>query len=181
MKKIKKYLFFYFKLVLIHLISALIYGIIFSNTAGMAANQKEFSTARAIIGVFAIVIFAIFNIYLIVENARNGEKRRLFLTETKGKKLGLIDFCKINLRETLIFTAIYTIGQLPYCFFYSAWGYSHDETMPIEYPFVMDAGIYELVGSEYLGVILTGILFFAIQMIGKALVLSMWDKERIER
>lgn len=181
MKKIKKYLFFYFKLVIVHLLSALVYGIIFSNMAGMAANQKEDDTARAIIGIFAVVIFVIFNAYLIVESARNGEKRRLFLTETKGMSLGLSDFCRMHLRETLIFTVIYTVGQLPYCFFYSAWGYSHDETMPIEYPFVMDAGIYELLGSGFLGMILSGVLFYAIQLIGKTCVLLTWDKERIER
>ncbi|MBQ4140312.1 MAG: hypothetical protein IJD70_03145 [Clostridia bacterium] len=181
MNKIKNYFFFYFELVLVHLISALVYGILLSNMAGTAANQKDFSTARGIIGVFAIVIFVIFNAYLVVEFARNGEKRRVFLTETKGKNLGLVDFCKVNLRETLIFAAIYTLGQLPYCLLYSKWGYSHDETMPIEYPFVMDAGIYELIGSEYLGMILTGVLFFAIQLIGKTYVLLTWDKERIER
>ena len=181
MKKIKKYLFFYFKLVLIHLISALVYGIVLSNMAGTAANQKEFSTARGIIGAYAIVIFIIFNVYLIVEIARNGEKRRLFLAETKGKDHGIFGFGRYNFRETLIFATIYMIGQLPYCLFYSKWGYSHDETMPIEYPFVMDAGIYELLGSELFGMILTGMLFFVIQLIGKTYVLYIWDKERIER
>lgn len=178
----KKYIMFLVKLLVAYGFSMAVYAILFSSAAAQAADNAELSVANAFLGLFGAASFLIFNLVLLVQFARDGILRREFQSAAKGETFAALDYARYALREVLICTAIYAIFQLPYCIFYSAFGYDHVHAIIVDKFFVMAAGFYTLCGGNgYLGLVISALLFFLIQLGARALILRHWNVNRLQR
>lgn len=177
----KKYIWFYFKNIIAHLIVALFYGIFLSGIAEEFAAWGNQDASNLVIIIVGITSTIIFNVYLLVNFCRDTKNRHQFLQATKGALNNTKTYVKLFYFEALIQSIIIGTCQIPYCIFFSKWGYRHIETKPIEYPFVMDAGVYTMFNSSIAGVVFSMITLFAFQLIGKIIIAKKWDGERISR
>lgn len=176
----KNHLTFLLKLLITRVIALMIYGIMFSSSAAQAADNGDPAVADLLLSVFGAMAFAIFNLVLILQYARNGSLRREFWAATRDRTLAHTDLMRYSLREILICTAIFAAVQLPYCIFYTAFGYNHIYAIFIDQLFIMDVGFYTLCGgSGFLGLIVSAALFAAVQLTARMLVLHRWDAERL--
>lgn len=178
----KKSITFLIKLLVAHGFALIVYGVVFSSAAAQAADNGELSVANALLGFFGVLAFVLFNLVLIIQFLHNGGLRRDFWGETKGMTLSIAELARYSLREVLICTAIYAAVQLPYCIFYTAFGYDHVYAIFIDQLFIMDVGFYTLCGGiGFLGLFVSTLFFGAIQLAARTMILRHWDETRLQR
>lgn len=173
---------FLVKLLIAYGFAMAVYAILFSSAAAQAADNGELSVANVFLGVFGATAFLIFNLVLVVQFTRDGTLRREFQSETRGRTLTIADYVRYLLRELLICTVIYTAFQLPYCIFYTVFGYDHVNAIFVDKFFVMAAGFYTLCGGiAFLGLFISVLLFGGIQLTARTMILRHWDETRLQR
>ena len=177
----KKYILFILKLILAYGLAMALYGILFSSAAAQAADNDEAWVAAQLLGLFGALAYAIFNMVFVVQFAKDSVLRRAFRQATQGRALTTVDYLRYTLREVLIFTAIYAAVQLPYCIFYTAFGYDHVHAIIVDQFFVMAAGVYTLCGGNgYLGLMMSTLFFASIQLMARTVILRRWDVDRLQ-
>ena len=178
----RKYIMFFVKLLIAYGLSMVLYAIVFSTAAAQAADNDAAAIAEGLLGMFGLPAFLVFNAVLIVQFIKDSTLRREFQQATMGVTQTAADYLRYTLREMLIFCAVYALFQLPYCIFYGAFGYDHVNAIFVDQFFVMSAGFYRLCGGNgYVGLAVSALLFGAVQLGARALILRRWDANRLRQ
>ena len=169
---------FFFITVAAHLISLLFYIVMLASAMEHALRSGT-GQHKVIIVIFSLALLLIFVIYLAIDFARDGERRRGYLALTKERDFTLPEKFKYLYRDILLCTVIYLFVQLPYTVFYAMLGVDYDHMVTFERFYVFDLAMYETTDSAVLGFLLNALIFFAAMLSLRLYVLWNWSRERI--
>lgn len=164
-------------LILAHLASMLIFGLLLSSAIGELYDDEPIK-AKLCVVAYNIV----FDVALIVFCAK-AESSYVDYRKSLKEALKLGNFSVINyfktvfLKEHLFKIAIFTALQIPFVIFFAIFGVSLQYPILLEQFYYMDAGCYMLTGSAILGWLLNTILFGVIFTLIRALFIIISKKE----
>lgn len=170
-KTIKELIKWAFMLIIAHLATMLIFGLVVSSSVARVALDDPLR-ARTVVFWIGLILQAFFVLIYSKFLSRFGDTdyRREFRAAVKNENVSVLEFYRSSLLiENLLKLVVFAVFQIPFTVFYSAFGLDLVYTTGLEQFYIMDAGAYALTNSALLGfflnTVLFGVVFLAIQFL----------------
>lgn len=164
-------------LILAHIASMLIFGIVFSGSIGYL-YEDEPTRAKIFVVIYNIVFDAIFVALCSKLESSYVEYRKTMKESLKNNSFSVLGHFKTAFfKEHIIKIAIFMAFQIPFVIFFSLFGISLQYPIVFEQFYYMDAGCYMLTGSAILGWLLNTIIFGVIFTLIRLLFIIITKKD----
>ena len=147
-------------LLLFHLMSMILFGLLFSSSVAQMVDDKLQPRANATILIYDIVVFVIFSVVFSKIESSFSEYKKGIKDRVRENKFSVVEYFKQNfLKEHLIRLGIYFAFQLPFLVFCLVFGVELQYPTMFEQFYIAETGFYLATGSALLGLLLNTVVF----------------------
>ncbi len=164
-EEIRSLMKWFVTLIILHVLSALLYNIVFNRMARELATDRYESRAIFVVLVFGLAFLLVFCIWYALSQARYTEYRTALKNAMAEDSFTLFGYFRRNFVKINILRVIaYFIFQIPFMVFYAVLGFDPVYTTVVEKFYIIEVGFYELLGISPLGAVLNCV-YLAIALI----------------
>lgn len=165
-------------LLLLHLMSMILFGVIFSSSVARMIDDKLQARANLTVLIYNIAVFVIFSIvYSKIESSFSEYKKGIKET-VRANEFSTLNYFKATfLKENLIRLGIYFVFQLPFLIFCLIFGVTLQYPTTFEQFYIAETGFYLITGSALLGILLNTSVFGIIFTLIRALFVFITKKD----
>ena len=165
-------------LLLFHLMSMILFGVIFSSSVARMIDDKLQTRVNLTVLIYNIAVFVIFSIvHSKIESSFSEYKKGIKETVRANEFSALKYFKATFLKEHLIRLGIYFAFQLPFLVFCLIFGVELQYPTMFEQFYITETGFYLVTGSALLGLLLNTVVFGIIFSLIRALFVFITKKD----
>ena len=162
--KIKKVINWIGILIAAHIAAMIAFSIFLSGSLATIA-EKEPHTVSLSIFLFDVAFQIFFAVLFVNIETSFVEYRRKMRESLRENDFTVVEYFKrIHLSDDIVKLICFTVFQIPFAIFFTAFGFSIFATTGLEKFYILDAGTYLITGSVILGFLLNSLLFAAVYL-----------------
>ena len=164
-ENIRSLMRWFFVLIISHVLSALLYNIVFNRMVRELATDRYASRANSVVLIYGLAFLLVFCIWYALDKSRYTEYRTTLKKAMAEEGFTLFGYFKAGfIKMNLLRALVYVIFQIPFMIFYALAGFSATHTTAFEKFYITEVGFYQLTGISPVGALLAGI-YLAIALI----------------